>query len=181
MRKDFSTNIKPHSIFSDILFKTVCVLLFLTMLSIWLVCGMFAKYTANSSNAEGARTASFNITGDGFSQSFGLNITMDPGDTVTKTVTVTNQSEVNVRYTIKMQNTTQNLPVELNDSGIYRDLDNEYTYTGVLASGEESAPVFSLVWRITDTDSNDITDNHDAAYSGMLDNIRVTVTAVQID
>lgn len=45
--------------FHDYIFMLAGILLFLTMLSLWFLCGLFAKYTVNDSSAENARVAEF--------------------------------------------------------------------------------------------------------------------------
>lgn len=50
---------KPNISVHDILFRTAGVLLLLTLLSVWMLCGMYAKYTVSGSHADSARAAAF--------------------------------------------------------------------------------------------------------------------------
>ena len=57
MNEKFSVKTKPHLFAYDIVFRAVGVLLLLTLFSIWLVCGLFAKYTTSDSGSDFARVA----------------------------------------------------------------------------------------------------------------------------
>ena len=139
------------------------ILLCLTLLSISLMSGMFARYTTKTASNDTGRIAKFTVTGDGFTDAVTLSVKMNPGDSQNKTLSVSNGSEVAVRYTVSVKNTTNNLPLEVTGTNL----------TGTLAPGAASQGVaFTLEWP---------SDKNDAAYSGMLDNIVVTVTAVQVD
>lgn len=139
------------------------ILLCLTLVSMSLMSGMFARYTTKSASNDTGRIAKFRVTGNGFTDAVTFNVKMNPGDSQNKTLSVSNGSEVAVRYTVSVENTTNNLPLEVTGTNL----------TGTLAPGADPADVtFNLEWPA---------DKNDAAYSGMLDNIVVTVTAVQVD
>ena len=139
------------------------VLLCLTLVSISLMSGMFARYTTKTSTGDSGRIAQFKVTGDGFSDKVEFSVKMNPGDKETKDLSISNGSEVAVRYTVTVLNTTNNLPLEVTGSNL----------TGTLAPGAASGNVaVTLEWPAGE---------NDVAYSGMLDNIVVTVTAVQVD
>lgn len=57
MKKNLSENTKPSLFLHDYLFRAAGALLFLTMLSIWLVSGLYAKYTVSESVYQFARVA----------------------------------------------------------------------------------------------------------------------------
>ena len=151
------------------------VLFCLTMLSVCLLCGLFARYTNESNSGNIARAATFNITGDGFTQKASIDAAMNPGDIENSNyISIRNQSEVSVRYTLKFLNTTQNLPlaIKIGDNSTV-SLDTEYSYSDTLPSnGDLNNINFSLVW---DANENSVD------YCGKLDNILVTVEAVQVD
>ena len=154
------------------------ILLCLTMLSACLLSGLYARFTVEDEAGDEARVAAFNIEGSGFSQSINFNMIVNPGDTVTKSLTVTNKSEVNVRYTVTLVNTTKNLPLVLHDSESlsYLSLDSERSFSYVLLPNATDALTygFEFLW------PGDVNDGF-VERSGMLDNIRVTITATQID
>lgn len=72
------------------------ILFVLTLISMHLTSGLFARYTATSTGSDGARVAKFEVLASG-----GDDVTMDctmgtnPGE---YTITVTNNSEVAVKY-----------------------------------------------------------------------------------
>ena len=139
------------------------ILLCLTLVSMSLMSGMFARYTTKSASNDTGRIAKFRVTGNGFTDAVTFNVKMNPGDSQKKTLSVVNDSEVAVRYTVTVENATDNLPLQVTGTSL----------TGTLAPGAAPADVtFNLKWPA---------DENDAAYSGMLDNIVVTVTAVQVD
>ena len=74
------------------------VLLFLTMISVHLTSGLYARYTVTATGSDSARVAKFDVTGNGSGA-----VTVDCKDsdnTGEYSITVTSNSEVAVRYTI---------------------------------------------------------------------------------
>ena len=57
MKEKISAVAKPHHFAYNIFFRAAGVLLLLTMFSIWLVCGLFAKYIVADTGSDSARTA----------------------------------------------------------------------------------------------------------------------------
>ena len=57
MKKNDSVVTKPYPFAYNIFFRAVGVFLLLTMLSVWLVCGLFAKYTVSDSGSDSAIVA----------------------------------------------------------------------------------------------------------------------------
>lgn len=57
MKENLSDKAKSRPFIHDILFRTAAVLLFLTLLSTWLVCGMYAKYVRAYTFTDSARLA----------------------------------------------------------------------------------------------------------------------------
>ena len=57
MKEKDSVMSKPDLFAYNILFRAAGVLLVLTLLSIWLVCGLFAKYTTSDSGSDSAKVA----------------------------------------------------------------------------------------------------------------------------
>lgn len=59
MKKRRSDTAEPCLFLYDILFRVAGVLFLLVMLSVWLICGMFAKYVVTDENSDSARVAAF--------------------------------------------------------------------------------------------------------------------------
>ncbi len=84
------------------------VLLCLTMLSLYLVSGLYAKYSSMAEASDGARTAAFYLKAEGdFLQNTEVKII--PGDTEEKIIKIVNNSEVSLSYTLIIKNETENL------------------------------------------------------------------------
>ena len=75
------------------------VLLLLTMISIHLTCGLYARYTAISSSQDSARVAKFHVIGSVGEKDIRVNCTQTEKSGVYN-ITVSNQSEVTVKYII---------------------------------------------------------------------------------
>lgn len=75
------------------------VLLLLTMISIHLTCGLYARYTAISSSQDSARVAKFHVIGSVDKKDIRVNCTQTEKSGVYE-ITVDNQSEVTVKYII---------------------------------------------------------------------------------
>ena len=76
------------------------VLLCLTMISIHLTSGLFARYTSTATGSDGARVAKWDVKGS--SDSTALTIQNIPdNDSGTYSFTVTNDSEVAMKYSIE--------------------------------------------------------------------------------
>ena len=156
------------------------ILLCLVLVTTFLVSGLLAKFVSGDGSKGAARTAKFAVSGSGFSETVNLDVSMKPGEHEDRSFTVTNNSEVSVRYTLTLRNTTKNLPLQLKVGGTVQadfDTDAGYVYTSTMPPNDGSVHSLdiSLVWPDTPA------ENTDVVYSGQLDNIAVTVTAVQID
>lgn len=168
------------------------LLLCLVLITTAIVSGFLAKFATSDSNNDTSRVAKFEITGSGFNKTLNLGVTMNPGDEHEYSnvgnggILIRNKSEVSVRCVVKLRNTTKNLPLNLmlkDGSDAYTDNQTTafnsptgYEYTVDLApNSEEKAFPFKLTW------PNTPEANRNIIYSGMLDNIAVTVTATQID
>ena len=155
------------------------ILLCLVLVSTALVSGMLARFASGDGASDSARVASFNVTGDGFTKTVNFDVTMGPGSVLgegAKEFSVKNQSEVAVSYTVTIRNKTNNLPLTLTVGGAEQAAftsDEGYTYTAELApNGATANHIFQIAWPA---------EQSDPVFSGMLDNIAITVTATQID
>lgn len=144
-----------------ILMRTVAVLLMLVLLSTGIVSGRYARYVSSASGEDGARVAKFDVTvsDNAFSSFFTVNIR--PGDSIKKTVKVTNNSEVVVAMDFSVENVYKNLPLEiLNQLG------------GEIAPGETKDIPLTIFWP---------EDKADDSYCGKVDLLKISLTVVQVD
>jgi hypothetical protein len=159
--------------------RLALVLTCLTMLSLWRLSGISARFATGADSGDEARVAKFDVGGDitGSTQ----NIVVHPGstgDNSSFTVQVTNSSEVAVRYKFTLEN-VGNLPLKLT--------------TGSGQAGVEQLDDKGLVWRTTDAippgeEEKSYTfyaswdeKTNDYRYSVGVQNVRITVTAEQED
>ena len=114
------------------------VLLFLTMLSIHLTSGLYARYTATSTASDSARVAKFDVKGTG---SGDLTVTSANTEAGIYTLTIENDSEVAVEYDIGVTFNeaidSSMLVVTLNDASGTLSADRK---TIVFAGKENLAP-----------------------------------------
>ncbi len=168
----------------NILMYTVAVLLCATLFSMYLVGGLYARYTTNMVGSDSASVAEFNITEEGtLFENVETNIT--PGETQGVSLIITNKSDVAMEYTLTVENVTDNIeplkfvlksadgsvspvPTDSHENGIsinsVRQLPGEHTDNYTL----------NIVWEPTD-------EKDALARIGMVDYITVSITATQID
>ncbi len=103
-----------------------CIILCLTMFSSSLLSNMFARYATSDIGNDVAIIADFKINSDFLQNGKSvqkINISIEPTDPeVNYKVVVENESDVDVKYTVEIENVTKNLPlhITLNDSEALR-------------------------------------------------------------
>ena len=141
------------------------VLLCLTLLSVHLTSGMYARYSSTVTVTDSARVARFEVNETGtFSKE--LLLEYFPGSTNTYTVVLENHSEVAVKCNVNIQRLSNNIPVEVTVSGTTSNIQ--------FAPNDTAGKTVSLTvsWP---------SGKNDAAYSYEVDAFRVTVTAEQMN
>lgn len=152
--------------FSGILMRTVAVLLILVMMSTALAAGRFARYTSSASGSDTARVAKFSVTEEG-TLLHAFTVSMGPGDAPeTGSVTVKNDSEVTIDYTISASMLYGFLPLQFTVDGA------SVPFTGTLASGDTATYKFKVSWPISENDSS---------YAGKVDCVNITLITAQKD
>ena len=142
------------------------ILFCFTLISINITSGLYARYVATSSGGDQARVAKFYITEDNTHFSEDMLISLAPG-TIETTITVVNQSETAVNYTITVKNKTNNIPLQFR---IGNQLTDTRTYGLAPHSGEDTYTL-QIVW-----------DEEGALeHMGKVDIVTITLDAVQID
>ncbi|MBQ4559613.1 MAG: hypothetical protein IJA54_04725 [Tyzzerella sp.] len=147
-----------------------CVLFCLTLFSIHFMGGLYAKYTAHTSASDEARVAKFDISESGAYFSEELLIEGTPGS-VEREIVVNNNSEVAVAYIVTIKNTTKNIPYKFSVNGSTATL-NECSVTCYLEPNSENNIIkIAAIW-----------DEKDALnYMGMVDLVKLTISAQQVD
>jgi hypothetical protein len=188
-----------------LLFRITSVLLALTLLTVWGVSGVSAKFVSGNSDQSTAGVASFDITDEGtWSQGLTVRVSPDALNAYT-TIIVKNHSEVAVNYTVTVKNETENItPLKLTmqkavgeedaesaktsgklvkvDSDLTKGTDSEsdtvYTFTDSAAPNEDTTNTYFLNFRWS---SNPAEEDPNLEYMGMVDYFTITVTAEQAD
>lgn len=163
------------------------VLLLLTMISIHLTSGLFARYTSSSSGADSARVAKFDVKVTGPAENVLCEVTaLHPGGI---TFTVENKSEVAIEYSIRVKiNEAAGCGVLVlldSDEGkrlefeAGKEAEKKYSNVGQLEIGSE-ATSHSLTFEPLDWTK--ITSGVEGAASELLEQaFTVYIDAVQID
>lgn len=150
---------------------TLVILLCLVLVSFWLMCNMYAKYTSQASGSDSARVAKFNVTeaGEATQQ---IQVEAWPGFKQEYKVSVTNNSEVAIDYTMDIKNKYENLPLK------FQMLDENGTEIipkkAEISAQDQTQHIYTL--RISWPESE-----QDPDYAGKADVIEITLNAVQKD
>lgn len=168
----------------NILMCTVAVLLCATLFSMHLVGGLYARYTTSTSSSDSVRVAVFKINQEGtIFQTIETNVT--PGTTQSAELTIKNESEVAIEYTLTVTNVTGNLkPLKFTlsaDGDTPEVIDASYE-NGISINSVHQIPgkhtdtyTLNIVWEKSENEEEDL------ALIGMVDYITISVTATQID
>ncbi|MBE6972008.1 MAG: hypothetical protein E7446_07850 [Ruminococcaceae bacterium] len=151
------------------------VLLYLTVFSLHTSGGgIYARYSSEVEGEDSARVARFEVTETGTVLTNDIVEAMIPGETVIRTVSVENRSEVTVKYSVTLVNLTGNLPLALSLEKISGGETDGAAYD-VLNVGETADYNVVLYW------PDDRPEDRCAEYSGKIDQVRVVLTAEQTD
>lgn len=145
-----------------------CVLLCLTLFSMHLTGGLYAKYTAKGNGEDDARVAKFNVvtTGDADAVAVSTAVVFD-----TYVIKVENKSEVAVEYNMSVA-----LESKSESDGVKASLDKD---NGTLAANASTANTHTLTFSVLNWDT--ITANTKAESANINIGFTVTIDVVQID
>lgn len=167
------------------------VLFCLTLLSLYSVTGVFARYTTSVQTSDQARVARFSIN-SGFLQDSGSTLSasieanLTPGGEIPATIIIENKSEVAVEYTIAVKNATNNLPLsfrmeKVGGSPNLSGTGTTFTAQQVPGSHDDRYTLYIEWQKAGDTEEDQKAKEAELALMGMVDLITVTVTAAQVD
>lgn len=157
------------------------VLYCLTVLTTYLVCGLYARYSTSGQTGDQARVAKFSVVGScTLSQSIDHGFV--PGDSIEVPIVIHNNSEVAVEYTMEVT-TEGNLPLtfSMTKSGASPDIEDESRtkFTAQQLPGDHRDNYSLTIQWPEPANAND--KARDLKQMGMVDYITVTVTATQTD
>jgi len=162
--------------------------------------GIMARYSTTATSSDTARVAKFLITEDIERQGFSgevdsAGLTGAAGPQTIALLGVTNDSEVAVKYTIKVEKITGNLPVEISlletsTSGNSSE-DSKFKIESIESPSESGSKGLTATIDLPPGSSNRTcqlnlewklgADENALDYMGMVDYISITAEAVQID
>lgn len=145
------------------------VLLCLTLISIAMMSGFYAKYISTGEGSDEARVAKFEVTQTATCFSEDMEIKASPGEVSQREIKVENKSEVAIRYIIRIENVTGNIPLEFTVDGAEATADG--AFVGAMEPNSNETYTMKINWNKTNAQ----------LYIGMVDLVRVTLTAEQID
>ena len=169
-------------------FRAALLLFCALLATMGMAVGLHARYTAGASASDGARVAKFEITEEGLGAvehtEVLITANLVPGETHPKELTIQNLSEVAVEYTVTVTNLTGNLPLSFNlvaedgsaaVSAMTKDEETgAYSCSARLEPSETKANTYILqiIWPA---------DKNSTQWMGMVDKVKVSMSAIQID
>lgn len=168
----------------SLMLKAAAVLLCLVMFSTHLMGGLYARYTATGTGEDSARVAAFNVDVSGSPELVTVSTAANEG---VYTVTVENDSEVAVAYSMKVTAPTGlGFAVDVKLGGVTEqlsadELSADFGQVGQLAVGPDQSASHDLSFSVADWDA--FTKNATGGLSHTSDKTEFTVTVdvVQID
>jgi hypothetical protein len=177
-------------------------LVLLAAVSIGLLPGLIARYSSQAEKGDEARVAKFDVS-EGGTFTDNLIASVSPGgvewkkeidsttnSTNTALIEITNNSEVAVRYSIVLTNVTDNIKpliIGSDDIKLVKDTKNSNTWVyddyidGTTEGEKKVTKTISVDFNWDENKSNDIENANYTDYMGMVDYIKVEVSATQID
>ena len=145
-------------------------LLVLVLISFSMTGNLLARYATTADGTETARVAKFNISETGISEIVVSSQNFYPGYTLVQPIEINNNSEVAIDYSLTVEILTDNLPLVLNMNGEEgrRIIINKKLQPN---SGKEEYTL-NILWPEAENSLD---------YSMMVDAIKLSVNAVQID
>lgn len=142
-----------------IVFGVGLLLLCLTLLSVNMTSGLYARYVTQAEGSDSARVAKFDLTAPA-DYVRDVEVVLSPGTPCEYEFVFTNSGETTLRYVITMTNTTGNLPLVLTGE------------TGVIEMGQTVTAKCKIGW-----DPADLSAKH----SGKVDVVRMDIVVEQVD
>lgn len=161
------------------LMQVLILLLSLTLLSLWMLTNLYAKYVSQGEGSDSARVAKFQINAsDNFRETYELDPSMTDNDSQKVNVQITNDSEVATKYTFTFE-TDGNIPFDIEakapEGEQLTKQENEMKWTVQKPPTNSENENYTFTIKIKNTGE----DNYQ--YAGGIGSIKMTVSADQID
>ena len=142
-------------------FRVAMVLVFALIFSFRLMGGIYARYVSRDGGSDSARVAVFSFDDNLSEQALNIPVSLSPGESIPTTLTIRNTGEVSLRYIVKIENLTKNLPI------YDRTLNSD-----VIGSNQEDSFTWNLEWPKSE---------NSVEFVGKADVLRITVAVEQVD
>ena len=152
---------KKTNIKIPIVFRVGMLLLCAFLLSSHMMGGLYARYSTQATASDSIFVAEFSFKDDLSEQSLSIPISLKPGESIPTTINITNDGDVTIRYVAKIENLTDNLPIE----------DQTFTSEEIVSGATRSFDL-EIEWPKNDSSIE---------YMGKIDVLRVVVSAEQVD
>lgn len=169
------------------IFRAALVLLCMVLVSVWMISGLLAKYTAGGTGSDEARVASFDVTADTKNFEVKFPVQQKPGESVTCSFDITNFSETAVNIQAVLE-TEGNLPLQINyqkgntNAGSWNLLteniqdvqEGSCSFSDAIAAGNQEKQTYQIQisWPA---------DRKGYQYANGVEAVKLSVTASQID
>lgn len=162
-----------------LIYRALAVLICSVLLTTHMVAGLFAKYTYKETSLVTARVAKFDILGEGtFTDEFVANVAPGEAEQLIAQIDIGGNLEVAANISIDVVNVTKNIPYEYKLKKLvgddYVDVDS-FSFEYYPSSGNANYRLFIYI-----PEDDELPDSN-LAYRGMVDYIKIAVTAKQID
>ena len=160
------------------LMQVLILLLSLTLLSLWMLTNLYAKYVTQAEGSDSARVAKFHIdASDNFKETYELNPSMTDQAEQQIQVEITNDSEVATQYTFSFE-MDGNVPFEITgkapENVTLTKQENKDQWTVEKEPTKNQTETYTFTVKIKNIEEN-------YQYAGGVGSIKLTVSADQID
>ena len=171
-------------------FSIAVLLICLLMFSLYLTSGMLARYTTTATAGDKARAAKFDVGATGSTGTMAFVYTdgkfaPNPADSNVYTLTVTNKSEVAVRYNVVIENVPAYITATVGETVYSSDENGKITIAalGELAANTTANGVMTITFNVTDgcLDTLEQTDSDTLVAKDQTIEFDAIIKIVQID
>lgn len=169
------------------IFRAALVLLCTVLVSVWMISGLWARYTTGSTGSDEARVASFDVTADMKNFEAMFTVPLNPGESAAYSFEIKNSSETAVNLQAILE-TEGNLPLKIEyqkgstnadtwnilAENIQEVQEGKCKFSDAMAAGNEEIQTYQIQisWPA---------DRDGYQYANGVETVKLSVTASQID
>lgn len=160
------------------LMQVLILLLSLTLLSLWMLTNLYAKYVTQAEGSDSARVAKFHIdASDNFKETYELDSSITDRGEQQVQIQITNNSEVATKYTFSFE-IDGNVPFDIKgkapENVTLTKQEDADQWTVEKPPMKDQTEIYTFTIKIKDTEEN-------YQYAGGVGSMKLTVSADQID